>query len=113
MCVFPILPIVTAIDHNSSATETYQSKKIGLQQHKLITADCHESVLISVPSFSTTHCPLPPIVFVADPDPATGKMVQDLLQGHQCQGNLEMSHREQLRNVILTTFLGARWASCV
>ena len=30
-----------------------------------------------------------------------------------CQGNLEMSHREQLRNVILVTFLRARWGSCV
>ena len=30
-----------------------------------------------------------------------------------CQGNLEMSHREQLRNVILMTFLGARWESYV
>ena len=29
------------------------------------------------------------------------------------QSNLEMSHREQFRNVTLVTFLGLRWANCV
>jgi hypothetical protein len=50
---------------------------------------------------------------LAFPEGFRWRCVRDLLLTLSCRGNLEMSHREQLRNVILMMFLRARWESCV